>query len=72
MSATFLDMVQHPIEHLQYALFFMQHNFLTQHRLEHSYLIIMLFIVLVMVTEKLRNPRRKLRNRSDRTAWGQR
>jgi hypothetical protein len=27
---------------------------------------------LVMVTEKLRNPRRKLRNRSDRTAWGQR
>lgn len=57
---------------LQNTYFSIQHMFLTPYRLEHGYLIIMLFILLVVSTEKLRNPKRKLRNRSDRIAWGQR
>lgn len=57
---------------LQQTYFSVQYMFLTPYRLEHAYLIIMLFILLVVVTEKLRNPHRKLRNRSDRVAWGRR
>lgn len=67
--AHFVQQIPHQLQHWLFAL---QHTVQSQHRLEHAYLIIMLFIVLVVVTEKLRNPRRKLRNRSDRIAWGQR
>lgn len=62
-------------EHLtfiQHAILYVQHLFLSPYRLEHAYLILMLFILLVVVSEKLRNPNRKLRNRSDRMAWGRR
>lgn len=62
-------------EHLslvQHAIVYVQHTFLSPYRMEHAYLIILLFILLVVVTEKLRNPNRKLRNRSDRVAWGRR
>jgi hypothetical protein len=72
MREIFSDLIQQLPHPLQHALFAVQHTFLSPHRLEHSYLIIMLVIALVVVTEKLRNPRRKLRNRSDRIAWGQR
>ena len=45
---------------------------LSSSRLEHWYLIGLLFIVLVITSEQLVYPRRKLRNRSDRVAWGRR
>jgi hypothetical protein len=45
---------------------------LSTSRLEHWYLIGALFIVLVVTSEQLIQPRRKLRNRSDRVAWGRR
>lgn len=60
-----LSLVQHVIVYVQNMLF-------SPYRLEHAYLIALLFILLVVVTEKLRNPNRKLRNRSDRMAWGRR
>jgi hypothetical protein len=66
------EILLHFVQQLEHMLFAIQHIFLSPHRLEHAYLIIMLVIALVVVTEKLRNPRRKLRNRSDRIAWGQR
>jgi hypothetical protein len=50
----------------------MQQLLLSSSRLEHGYLIGLLFIVLVITSEQLISPRRKLRNRSDRAAWGRR
>jgi hypothetical protein len=52
--------------------FFVQQMLLSNSRLEHWYLIGLLFIVLVITSEQLIQPRRKLRNRSDRAAWGRR
>ena len=49
-----------------------QQALLSTSRLEHWYLIGMLFILLVITSEQVIRPRRKLRNRSDRAAWGQR
>lgn len=45
---------------------------LSTSRLEHWYLIGLLFIILVVTSEQLIHPQRKLRNRSDRAAWGRR
>jgi hypothetical protein len=45
---------------------------LSSSRLEHWYLIGLLFIALVITSEQLIHPQRKLRNRSDRIAWGRR
>lgn len=54
------------------TLLSLQHLYLSGARLEHTYLIFMLLILLITVSEKLRNPHRKLRNRSDLEAWGRR
>jgi hypothetical protein len=72
MREILLQLIQQLPHQLQHILLSLQHTFMSPRRLEHAYLIIMLVIILVVVTEKLRNPRRKLRNRSDRIAWGQR
>jgi len=58
--------------HMHETFFSLQHVYLSGARLEHTYMIVMLLILLVTVSEKVRNPNRKLRNRSDRVAWGRR
>jgi hypothetical protein len=69
MRELILDLFQQ----LHHMLLMLQYTYMSSpQRLERGYLILLLFIVLVVVTEKLRNPQRKLRNRSDRVAWGQR
>lgn len=49
-----------------------QQALLSRSDLEHWYLIGLLVILLVVTSEQLISPRRKLRNRSDRVAWGRR
>lgn len=69
---TFSQLIPQLMAQFHYGLFNLQQLVQSQHRLEHTYLILILFVALVVTTEKLRNPKRKLRNRSDRVAWGQR
>jgi hypothetical protein len=69
---TFSQLIPQLVAELHYGLIHFQQIAQSQHRLEHSYLIMILMVALVVSTEQLRNPKRKLRNRSDRAAWGQR